>query len=276
MSAPSLRRLCPLTSCLGSNPLITSGLSKLRQVSTDLHAKLCLAGDMIGLIGSSATIAKASSHLQSGLTFDRLSSLESACGTGMGINNLLDTGALFTQCLTGTMFYEVNGSGNFVVKTCVTQNEDGTTTISHKRVLRSPLEISSKVTRLASKAIGSVCFADSEFKIGKLGKHAKGLGGVGSSLSILSSVCGMADDAVNIASAVRTKDATTAEAIATCRKTIREKVLSLICNFFDAVAEVVGLFGTFAPALLGPHALLIVGIFWLLSSAANFIQDFIG
>ncbi|MEF9496816.1 hypothetical protein [Chlamydia sp. 04-14] len=223
-------------------------------------------------------IAKASLGLGTPNTLAKLSSLEDACGIASGINNCMDTVALFSQFATGAMFYEVDSStGNFIIDTKTIQKEDGTVQLISNRVLRSPLSIASKVTRLASKATGSVCFMSDDLKLMSLGKHARGLGGVATSLSAISSACGAADDVVSIVGAIRsTNSESSAEDFIERRQTLREKFYSLLCNLVDLIGDVLGLFASFAPALLGPQSALLIGIFWLMSSVLNFVQDFIG
>ncbi|QVE49599.1 hypothetical protein SBV42_01970 [Chlamydia crocodili] len=222
-------------------------------------------------------IAKASLGLGNSGTLAKLSSLEDACGMASGINNCIDTVVLFSQFATGAMFYEVDSTtGNFIIDTKTIQQEDGTVQLVSNRVLRSPLSIASKVTRLASKATGSVCFGG-DLKLMTLGKHARGLGGVATSLSAISSACSAADDVVNIVGAIRsTNSESSAEDFIERRQTLREKFFSLLCNIVDLLGDILSLFASFAPALLGPQSALIIGIFWLMSSVLNFVQDFIG
>ncbi|WP_174222248.1 hypothetical protein [Chlamydia poikilotherma] len=223
-------------------------------------------------------IAKASLGLGASNALAKLSSLEHACGMASGINTCVDTIALFSQFATGAMFYEVDSAtGNFIINTKTIQKENGTVELVPNRILRSPLSIASKVTRLASKATGSVCFMDGHLQLMALGKHAQGLGAVATSLSAISSACGAADDVVNIVGAIRsTNRESSAEDFTMRRQTLREKFYSLLCNLVDFVGEVLLLFASFVPALLGPQAALIIGIFWLMSSVLNFVQDFIG
>ncbi|WP_375793984.1 hypothetical protein O1W69_01580 [Chlamydia sp. 12-01] len=223
-------------------------------------------------------IAKTSIGLGASGALTKLSSLEDACGIASGINNCADTLALFSQLVTGAMFYEVDSSsGNFAIKTTTRHKGNGEYEIIIGRTLRSPLSIASKITRLASKATGSVCFMGGDLKLMALGKHAKGLGGVATSLSAISSACGAADDMVNIVGAIRSVNSeSSAEDFAERRQTLREKFFSLLCNIVDLLGDIMSLLFSFAPALLGPHSLLIIGIFWLMSSVLNFVQDFIG
>ncbi|WP_148174342.1 hypothetical protein [Chlamydia felis] len=225
-------------------------------------------------------LAKLSVGPENSSTLQKLSSLESACGTASGINSCLDTLALVSLCATGAMFYEVDSaSGNFKIGVKSVKNENGETVLVPCRILKSPLSIASKVTRLASKATSCVCFAGGNLNLMNLGKHAKGLGGVSTSLSAISSACGAADDVLSIIDNVRSgnnEGETSCEAIEERRQTLREKILSLVCNAIDLVSDILGLLFSFAPALLGPHALLVIGIFWLISSVLNFVQGFIG
>ncbi|WP_187286276.1 hypothetical protein [Chlamydia psittaci] len=222
-------------------------------------------------------IAKASltSARQDSLT--RLTSLENACGLALGLNNCVDTATLLSQFLTGAMFYEVDSStGSFKVVTKSVQKSNGEIEIVSSRLLRSPLAIASKVTRLASKVTGNACFF-SDLKLVNLGKHAKGLGGIATGLSAISSACGAADDIVSIVSALRSTDLEpSVENFIQRRLTLREKFYSLLCNFVDLVTETLCLFAAFAPALLGPQSALIIGSFWMMSSVLNLVQDVIG
>ncbi|QXE28372.1 hypothetical protein [Chlamydia buteonis] len=221
-------------------------------------------------------IAKASlnSGRQDSLT--RLTSLENACGLALGLNNCVDTATLLSQLLTGAMFYEVDSStGSFKVVTKSIQKSNGEIEVTSSRLLRSPLAIASKVTRLAAKATGNVC-CFSNLKLVNLGKHAKGLGSIATGLSAISSACGAADDVVSIVSALRSTDLEpSVENFIQRRLTLREKIYSFLCNCVDLVADILCLFVAFAPALLGPQSAIIIGSFWMMSSVLNFVQDFI-
>lgn len=251
--------------------------SKCRKEMMKLHDGLCLLGDTLGTVGAATMIAKTATDANALSTLNKLSSLETACGIAMGASSCVDVAALGVQLFTGAMFYEVDAqTGNFVLQTKTVQLEDGTHRVVPSRVLRSPLCIAGKITRLASKAIGSVVFAD-ELKLVSLGKRAATLGGVASCLSAVSSACCAADDAVDIVSLVRspTGDLSTEE-LTEHRQTLRMKFFALLCNLVDLVTEGVCLCLSFVPALLGSHALLIVGIFLLLSAVFNFVRDFVG
>ncbi|WP_172600202.1 hypothetical protein [Chlamydia abortus] len=219
-------------------------------------------------------IAKASLHPGKQDTLTRLTTLEHACGVTSGLNNCVDAVALFSQLVTGAMFYEVDSKGSFKIAAKSIRRPDGSTEIVARRVLRSPLAIASKVTRLASKATGGVCFF-SELKLAGLGKHAKCLGGITTGLSAISSACGAADDIVSIVSTLRSTDfEPSAENLIQRRATLREKFFSLLCNLVDLVTAVLCLFARFAPAVLGPHAALIISAFLLMSSILNLVQDY--
>ncbi|QXE26659.1 hypothetical protein HBN95_00515 [Chlamydia buteonis] len=258
------------------SPILTTCCDQIRLKSKKLHNGISLLGDIFGVLGSSTIIAKASlnSGRQDSLT--RLTSLENACGLALGLNNCVDTATLLSQLLTGAMFYEVDSStGSFKVVTKSIQKSNGEIEVTSSRLLRSPLAIASKVTRLAAKATGNVC-CFSNLKLVNLGKHAKGLGSIATGLSAISSACGAADDVVSIVSALRSTDLEpSVENFIQRRLTLREKIYSFLCNCVDLVADILCLFVAFAPALLGPQSAIIIGSFWMMSSVLNFVQDFI-
>lgn len=252
------------------------GARRSRALATNHYSNLCLSNDILGIVSSSASLAKLSLKSHTGKLHSNLSALEHTCDFGMGVNGLLGSASLMTQMLTGAMFYETDEQGNFIIQTETVEQSDGTFKVNIKRTPKSHLSICSKVSRLASKLLGNLTFLGSEpFHLPRLAKHARVLGGLGSGLSALSSAFGMVDDAVGMAESAHSVTTTTEQAKEKYA-TIRSKMLSFVCNFIDLVAECVGLIFSFLPSVLGPHALLIVGVLWLLSSAGNFIQDLLG
>ncbi|CAG9046197.1 hypothetical protein NVRI1_00543 [Chlamydia abortus] len=274
MTSSCFSRCCPILSDTPLSPTLTACCDQIRLNAATFHNSVSLLGDIFGVLESSTIIAKASLHPGKQDTLTRLTTLEHACGIASGINNCVDAVTLFSQLVTGAMFYEVDSKGSFKIAAKSIRKPDGSTEIVASRVLRSPLAIASKVTRLASKATGGVCFF-SELQLASLGKHAKCLGGITTGLSAISSACGAADDIVSIVSTLRSTDfEPSAENLIQRRATLREKLFSLLCNLVDLVTEVLCLFARFAPAVLGPHAALIIGAFLLMSSILNLVQDY--
>ncbi|ATQ72032.1 uncharacterized protein CHPS25_1014 [Chlamydia psittaci] len=274
MTTSCFSRCCPTLSNIPLCPDLTTCCDQIRLNATKLHNSISLLGNVFGILGSSTMIAKASLNPENTNTLMRLTSLENACGIAVGLNSCVDTVTLVSQLLTGAMFYEVDSAtGSFKIVTKNIQKPNGEVEIVSSRILRSPLAIASKVTRLASKATGSACLL-SDLKLVNLAKHAKGLGGISTGLSAISSACGAVDDVISIVSTLRSTDFDPSyEDLVQRRVTLREKFFSLLCNFVDLVADILCLFANFAPALLGPQSALIIGSFFLMSAVLNFVQD---
>ncbi|EPP36217.1 hypothetical protein BOKEGFJH_00761 [Chlamydia avium] len=240
--------------------------NKTRRLSSSLHDNISLTNDLLGVISSSSSIALATLE-SSRPVAQKLVNLESACGIAIGMNNLMDIGVQLTQLLSGAMFYQTGKKGGIFWKICPR-------TRRAQRILRSPLSIASKLAHLFSKIIGNLSFFNYPLKLVNLGAHAKTVGGISISLRALASVCGALDDASCIVVVNAFKPASTEERVK-IRQIIREKVLSFICNLVDLGSYAVSLVFSFAPALLGLHASLILGISCLLSAVFNLAQDII-
>lgn len=243
--------------------------NQARKVSSGLHTHLSLTGDLIGVVQSSSTIALTALNSPSSAAAQRLMNLEAACCMASGVNNMIDTGALLSQLLSGALFYQTGDNGEFLWKI-------HPATMRLEKTRQSPFKVASKLTRLFSKMVGSFSFlAHPSLKLLRLGSHALTVGtGVASSLSALSSACGIADDVCYLSFAL-TRNPSSAEDKARVRQVIRERVLSFVCNVINLSLEIVQFMFVFVPALLGAHALMILGIFLLLSSVFNLVLDIV-
>lgn len=250
---------------LSCSPNLLCAIRKTRKLSCDLYDRLRLANGFIDSCGASSSIAIASLHSSSD-TLPVLKNIESVCSIASGVNNLISTGALFSQLVTGAVFYETE-QGEFILEI------DNTAEIKLRRIVKSPLAIASKIFRLFAKTLNSVNFLSyPELRILRLGAHAKIVGGVGTGLGALSSTCSLVNDACSLALIHKNH---VSQDKAELRQVIREVIFSCICNFVDIATAIVSIMFSFAPVLLGTHALLILGIFSLLSSVLNLVQDIV-
>ncbi|WP_284442539.1 hypothetical protein [Chlamydia gallinacea] len=254
-------------SCCSAGYLSSAAATKARKLSCSVYDRLRIATGFIDSAGSFSSIALASLSSSSS-ALPTLRNIESACCMASGVNNLISTGALFSQLITGAILYE-SEEGNFTV-----QLDPLTMTV--RRVVRPPLVIISKLLRLFSKTLNSAHFlGHSDLKIIRLGAHAKIVGGIGTGLGALSSTCSLINDACCLASIHPDKYYHSQEDKIKLRQVIRETIFSFICNLVDIATAGVSIVFSFAPVLLGTHALLILGIFSLLSSVLNLVQDII-
>ncbi|AEB41296.1 hypothetical protein [Chlamydia pecorum] len=260
-----------LSSCNVSN-LIGDGLDFASSCSM-------LARSQIALVDSSVSSVNVNAPHQS------LERLENVCSVAQGVNNMVGCAALWTQCFSGSLFYETAPDGSFIL-TRQAQKGDGNSPNQGLLAMqmRSPLTILSKVCRLVSKTIRVNDFLH-EAQLVDLGQHAAGLGGkIGTGAAILSSGFSLVENGLGVYSysfgkdskVVDQEEGRNGEARRARFIGLRNAILEFFCDFIDIIREVLGLLREIIPSLLGEHALAVVAILGVIGSALNFVADFIG
>lgn len=263
-----------LSSCNVSN-LIGDGLDLASSCSM-------LARSQIALVDSSVSSV---SSVNVNAPHQSLERLENVCSVAQGVNNVVGCAALWTQCFSGSLFYETASDGSFIL---TRQAQKGDENSPNQGLLamqmRSPLTILSKVCRLVSKTIRVNDFLH-EAQLVDLGQHAAGLGGkIGTGAAILSSGFSLVENGLGVYSYTFGKDSKVVdqeegkndEARRARFIGLRNAILGFFCDFIDIIREAFGLLREIIPSLLGAHALAVVAILGIIGSALNFVADFIG
>ena len=165
--------------------LSSATISTLRGDATALRSKLSSLNDFFDLISSSCSIARlAPGASWSNAHQQQFSSVEKTLGIACDTSNAVQAGCGLAQLLTGGLFFKTNADGSFQVDP-----------LSKQRILFSPLSMLSKVTRLASKLLGTVKFMGSpSLPIYRLGGHAKGIGLAATAFGTVSSAFDVAEN----------------------------------------------------------------------------------
>lgn len=260
-----------LSSCNVSN-LIGDGLDFASSCSM-------LARSQIALVDSSVSSVNVNAPHQS------LERLENVCSVAQGVNNIVGCAALWTQCFSGSLFYETAPDGSFILTRQAQKGDENSPNQGLlARQMRSPLTILSKVCRLVSKTIRVNDFLH-EAQLVDLGQHAAGLGGnIGTGAAILSSGFSLVENGLGVYSHSFGKDSKVVdqeegkndEARRARFIGLRNAILGFFCDFIDIIREALGLLLEIIPSLLGAHALAVVAILGVIGSALNFVADFIG
>lgn len=211
--------------------------------------------------------------------FPKLDRLESAVETAAALNCFGYTAAKFSRLVCGSMFFKTDSTGQFVLEKVPTK--DGGT--GFRKIRKNPFCIAADLCRLGSSVIRSTQ-ATETLGLARLGGHAHtALGGTRSGLNLLASILGLTNDAIEIRDAVQISadspsqphKQSCASRFVTCMQRCKEAMFSLICNFIDAVAEILGVLFKAMPSIFGSHGLIIMGILGLLSSVGNLVLDLI-
>lgn len=256
-----------LSSCNVSN-LIGDGLDFASSCSM-------LARSQIALVDSSVNVNSPHQSLER---------LENVCSVAQGVNNMVGCAALWTQCFSGSLFYETAPDGSFILTRQAQKGDENSPNQGLlAKQMRSPLTILSKVCRLVSKTVRVNNFLH-EVQLVDLGQHAAGLGGkIGAGAAILSSGFSLVENGLGVYSysfgknskVVDQEEGRNGEARRARFIGLRNAILGFFCDFIDIIREALGLLREMIPSLLGAHALAVVAILGIIGSALNFVADFI-
>ncbi|AAF39701.1 hypothetical protein C6H88_04695 [Chlamydia muridarum str. Nigg] len=245
--------------------LSSSSITALRRDTAALRSKLGYINDFLDLLSSSFALARlAPGASWSTADQQQFSTIEETLGVVHGANDAIQTGCGLTQLLTGGMFFKTQADGSFQVDTS-----------SNKRVLFSPLSVLSKVTRLASKMLGTVKFMGSPvLPVYQLGSHARGLGLSSLAFGTVSSAFDVAENTREVCATLTTKDkccdSTQGNSFMERFKRARAGMFALLCSVFDLLAQAFCFVcETVSNAFMGVHTAFIVGIFCFLSALGN-------
>lgn len=259
-----------LSSCNVSN-LIGDGLDFASSCSM-------LARSQIALVDSSVSSVNVNAPHQP------LERLENVCSVAQGVNNMAGCAALWTQCFSGSLFYETAPDGSFILTRQAQKGDENSPNQGLlAKQMRSPLTILSKICRLVSKTVRVNGFLH-EAQLVDLGQHAAGLGGkIGVGAAILSSGFSLVENGLGVYSysfgkdskVVDQEEGRNGEARRARFIGLRNAILGFFCDFIDIIREALGLLREIIPSLLGAHALAVVAILGVIGSALNFVADFI-
>lgn len=238
-----------------------------------------LVRSQIALVDSSVSSVNVNAPHQS------LERLENVCSVAQGVNNVVGCAALWTQCFSGSLFYETAPDGSFILTRQAQKGDENSPNQGLlAKQMRSPLTILSKVCRLVSKTVRVNDFLHAA-QLVNLGQHAAGLGGkIGTGAAILSSGFSLVENGLGVYSYSFGKDSKVVdqeegkndEARRARFIGLRNAILGFFCDFIDIIREALGLLLEIFPSLLGAHALAVVAILGIVGSALNFVADFIG
>ncbi|SPN73868.1 hypothetical protein C10C_0724 [Chlamydia serpentis] len=259
-------------------PTAKSSGDLFRMQSASLYNNVMLANDLIGLTNSSVTISKyalGNNHP----SYHSLERAEAFLSTTDGVNNAVAGVTLWAQLLNGSMLFKTNESGEFIYAN--RENEDGS--VSQHLQRQSALHITGKVSRLAAKTLGTVTFLDSVNVI-QLGKHASSVGcKVTSCLNLVATSCSLTESSIELYKVIKEKPETITDPenpkspsadFAERSRRLRNCFIAWLGDMVDFVADILFTVCAFAPALLGPHGILILAIISLLSYVINLIKDY--
>lgn len=263
MATAATALMSPARGCLSS-----ATISTLRGDATALRSKLSSLNDFFDLISASCSIARlAPGASWSNAHQQQFSSVEKTLGIACDTSNAVQAGCGLAQLLTGGLFFKTNADGSFQVDP-----------LSKQRILFSPLSMLSKVTRLASKVLGTVRFMGSpSLPIYRLGGHAKGIGLAATAFGTVSSAFDVAENTRDVVETVKqapssqegaSKEASFSTRLANARKSM----FALLCSIFDLLAQAF-IFVTEAVSsvFMGVHTAFVVGIFCFLSALGNIL-----
>lgn len=248
--------------------LSSATISTLRGDATALRSKLSNLNDFFGLISSSCSIARLAPGVSwSNADQQQFSSIEKTLGIASDTSNAVQAGCGLAQLLTGGLFFKTNTDGSFQLDP-----------VSRQRIRFSPLSMLSKVTRLASKVLGTVKFMGSpSLPVYRLGGHAKGLGLAATAFGTVSSAFDIAENTREVVSTVKqapssqegaTKENSFSERLANARKSM----FALLCSIFDFLAQAfIFITEAISSVFMGMHTAFVVGIFCFLSSLGNIL-----
>ncbi|ANH78556.1 hypothetical protein [Candidatus Chlamydia sanziniae] len=251
----------------------TSTMNLFRRHSKQLEETLTMTNDLLEIFIHSLGISRAVMSPTPGSSVDiRLQNTESFLCTADAVNDSVTCLALWTQLLNGALIFETNSDGSFIYKT------DPTTGVQ-KRQRRSGIYIASKISRLAAKTVGSVT-ALHQARIITLGSHAMLVGGrVSLALHTFASGCSFIEHCIEVHSllnqTIDPEETSSSQPFIQRAKNLRSAFLAMFCDFLEIISTSLWLIFSIVPAVLGIHALLILGIVTLMVSIFNFIQDII-
>ncbi|WP_080142397.1 hypothetical protein [Chlamydia suis] len=248
--------------------LSSATISTLRGDATALRSKLSSLNDFFDLVASSCSIARlAPGASWSNADQQQFLSIEKTLGITCDTSNAVQAGCGLAQLLTGGLFFKTNADGSFQVDPQTQQ-----------KIRFSPLSMLSKVTRLASKVLGTVKFMGSpSLPIYRLGGHAKGLGLAATAFGTVSSAFDVAENTRDIFETAKqapsTQEGTSKETSFSERLTkARKSMFALLCSIFDFLAQAfIFITETVSTVFMGMHTAFVVGIFCFLSALGNIL-----
>ncbi|AGR94052.1 hypothetical protein [Chlamydia trachomatis] len=259
----------PIASPVG-RLLSSATATTLRGNATSLRSKLNSVDDLFDLISSSCTLARvAPGTTVSETQQQQLSTIETTLDSARSASNAVQAGCGIVQLLTGGLFFKTNPDGSFQLDP-----------VSQQRTLLSPLSLLSKVTRLASKVLGTVKFMGSQaFPVYQLGAHATGFGLSASAFGTVSSAFDVAENSREVLGNLKqnkpTEGTSKENGFMARLKRARASMFNLLCSIFDLLAQAFCFISdAVSTAFMGVHTAFIVGIFCFLSALGNVILSF--
>lgn len=282
-----------LTQALGGSTSFRAVTDHIRCLAEQTHRSASIFDDIVGVILNSLSLVKEFTFstvrnlpLEDGVDFPdqpefpTINRLEEVLDASAEVVGFGHTGAHLTRLLSGSLFYKVTQTGAFALEKIPTKDGSGTT---FRKVALCPFTIAANVFRVAASIFRSIR-ALNTLRLANLGRHARNLlAPLQKGLNLLASLASLIKDALEIRDAIQIskarKDAeqkpSCAQRFGNCLRRCKEAMFSLVCNFVDAVCEILGILYHCVPAIFGPHGLIIMGILGLLSSVGNLVLDII-
>ncbi|EPP34439.1 hypothetical protein CP10139811_0694 [Chlamydia ibidis] len=272
-SAPSLldNASDALSNHVTSSP--RSSWSSLARKRLDvIYSASNIFSDIRGIMGSTSSLVTSTQSILGHPSSYVAEKFSSALDSADSIGNLLEAGVLSAQFLSGSFFFETDGSGNFMTQ--LSRNETTGLLESH-RVIRSPLAIASKMMRLSSKYLKATSFVGQlQGETAFLAQHANALGCTATVLDLSASTCSASQDILSLReTTLAIRASNSVEEQEDLRRACRESLFSLVCNIVDMLWIVVPSILALCLGVAMPFVILSSSLLGILSSVLNCYQD---